>query len=150
MVQISTLVTQRICRCKDFLGRKVSALKSVVPFEGSLSGRVSHGGGMQGMSGAQRNAAGWLCGAALGGTFPSAPLGTSGKREHPHLLLGVWTAVVYSSWCISVKTAGFSCKIQQPGRVPGVREHAARASAWKLFANRQIPSGFYCLPLDHV
>lgn len=53
MIQISTLITQCICHCRDFLGRKVSALKSVVPFEGSLLGRVSHGGGMQGMSGAQ-------------------------------------------------------------------------------------------------
>lgn len=95
-------------------------------------------------------AAGWLCRAALGGTCPSAPLGTSGKHEQPHLLLGVQTAVVYSSWYISVKTAGFSCKIQQPGLVPGVWEHAARASAWEVFANRQIPSGFYCLPLDYV
>lgn len=39
--------------CRDFLGRKVITLKSLILFEGSLLGRVSHGRGMQGMSGAQ-------------------------------------------------------------------------------------------------
>lgn len=53
MIQISALITWHLCDCKGFLGRKASALKSLVLFEGSLLGRVSHSGGMRGMSGAQ-------------------------------------------------------------------------------------------------
>jgi len=111
MIQTSALITQHVCHCKDFPGRKESALKSVALFEGSPLGGVSQGGGTRGMPTVK------CCRLApqpRGGGGEMLPWVPQGRVSRLGLLLGVRTPVVYSSQCVPTKTVGFNCKIQQP------------------------------------